>query len=85
MTSVGMLGQSAYHIRPSHACWECEASSTEHVEVILPLPSVSTRAVRLCTNCFRSCYLPLVVGVSDARADGSRPCRSPARLPDPMR
>ena len=77
MTSVDRLSRSAHRSRPSAVCWECEASSADLVEVRLPVPSISTKAVRLCMPCFTNCYLALVGSPSDARETGTRSLARP--------
>jgi hypothetical protein len=72
VTSVGKLGQPAPRSRPSRTCWECETPSVDLVDVSLPVPSVSVTAVRLCTPCFTTFYLPLAVGVPESREAASR-------------
>lgn len=77
MTSVDRLSRSAHRSRPSAVCWECEELSVDLVEVSLPVPSIATKAVRLCMPCFTSCYLTLVGGASDVREKGTRSLSRP--------
>jgi hypothetical protein len=72
VTSVDRLNRSAHRSRPSAVCWECEEPSADLVEVSLPVPSISTKAVRLCMPCYTNCYLALVGSLSDLRETGTR-------------
>ena len=77
VTSVDDLSRSVYRYRPVVVCWECEEPSVDLVEVHLPVPSVSTKAVRLCMPCFTTCYLALVGGPSGVGETGTRSLSRP--------
>jgi hypothetical protein len=72
MTVYASLLERALPILAPTVCWECEQWTAEVFEARLSLRPASRSTVKLCRDCFQSCYVSLSVELLQ-ELDGAEP------------